>query len=82
MTETDSSPEAGDHPADIKQVMDIHVAAWMSFSGVEAVGLGDGCIHVYFSDKNAMWAAQIPNRVDGVAIRKMVSGPFEAQDDP
>ena len=63
----------------LRQVMDIHTPMWMSMPGVVAVGLGEDCIKVYFSDTQTLQETSIPDEIENLRVAKVVSGEFEAQ---
>ena len=72
---TDSS----NNDSRLRQVMDIHTPTWMSMPGVVAVGMGEGCINVYFADEQSRYSTSIPEKIEDWQVVKIVSQRFEAQ---
>ncbi len=47
--------------------------------GVVAVGLGEDCLKVFYSDERALKETTIPDEVENLKVVKVVSGRFAAQ---
>ena len=73
MTET---PESN---SQLSQALDIHSPMWMSMPGVVAVGLGEDCLKVFYSDERALKETTIPDEVENLKVVKVVSGRFASQ---
>ncbi len=69
--------------ATIQEVKDAHTEAWMALPGVTGVGIGlcgdEPCIRVFLAGPSRELGKEIPNRVDGYRVERVVTGTFDAR---
>ena len=62
------------------KIVESYGSSWLALPGVEAVGIGEKGVHVYWS--GSAEPKTIPAIINGVEIIKIQSGPFNKQGDP